>query len=219
MLCHQRRRSLKWQPEKNVITQSRINVWPNILNVWLLFSGCLCPCLTVMLTRQLSLRTTFFSPVPEVCSMTSHWLLSMSMATALSEQTSLTRPTLPFPLFNTQHAAYLMIHCRLVLGSRPLTRLVTDLQSIWLTGMASHPPIPIMDLADHLERLKANDNLKFSQEYEVRALLMIKTVESHRQLNQHYIGACTSATSKYCHDFVWRAIPQSCTPWCFPWKP
>ncbi|XP_023119270.1 receptor-type tyrosine-protein phosphatase delta isoform X36 [Amphiprion ocellaris] len=33
-------------------------------------------------------------------------------------------------------------------------------------GMASHPPIPVMDLADHLERLKANDNLKFSQEYE-----------------------------------------------------
>ncbi|XP_025761853.1 receptor-type tyrosine-protein phosphatase delta isoform X22 [Oreochromis niloticus] len=33
-------------------------------------------------------------------------------------------------------------------------------------GMASHPPIPVMELADHLERLKANDNLKFSQEYE-----------------------------------------------------
>nr|XP_019951186.1 PREDICTED: receptor-type tyrosine-protein phosphatase delta isoform X25 [Paralichthys olivaceus] len=33
-------------------------------------------------------------------------------------------------------------------------------------GMASHPPIPVMDLADHQERLKANDNLKFSQEYE-----------------------------------------------------
>ncbi|XP_065806751.1 receptor-type tyrosine-protein phosphatase delta isoform X27 [Labrus bergylta] len=33
-------------------------------------------------------------------------------------------------------------------------------------GMANHPPIPIMDLADHQERLKANDNLKFSQEYE-----------------------------------------------------
>ncbi|XP_076849189.1 receptor-type tyrosine-protein phosphatase delta isoform X19 [Brachyhypopomus gauderio] len=33
-------------------------------------------------------------------------------------------------------------------------------------GMSTHPPIPIMDLADHLERLKANDNLKFSQEYE-----------------------------------------------------
>ncbi|OXB53612.1 hypothetical protein ASZ78_013319 [Callipepla squamata] len=34
-------------------------------------------------------------------------------------------------------------------------------------GMASHPPIPILELADHIERLKANDNLKFSQEYEL----------------------------------------------------
>ncbi|XP_052458980.1 receptor-type tyrosine-protein phosphatase delta isoform X36 [Carassius gibelio] len=33
-------------------------------------------------------------------------------------------------------------------------------------GMASHPPIPVMELADHIECLKANDNLKFSQEYE-----------------------------------------------------
>ncbi|XP_077936745.1 protein tyrosine phosphatase receptor type Db isoform X7 [Gasterosteus aculeatus] len=33
-------------------------------------------------------------------------------------------------------------------------------------GMASHPPVPISELADHSERLKANDNLKFSQEYE-----------------------------------------------------
>uniref|UniRef100_A0A3Q3GZB7 Receptor-type tyrosine-protein phosphatase delta n=1 Tax=Labrus bergylta TaxID=56723 RepID=A0A3Q3GZB7_9LABR len=33
-------------------------------------------------------------------------------------------------------------------------------------GMASHPPIPISEMADHIERLKANDNLKFSQEYE-----------------------------------------------------
>ncbi|XP_043954034.1 receptor-type tyrosine-protein phosphatase delta-like isoform X34 [Gambusia affinis] len=33
-------------------------------------------------------------------------------------------------------------------------------------GMANHPPIPIMELADNVERLKANDNLKFSQEYE-----------------------------------------------------
>ncbi|XP_068522009.1 receptor-type tyrosine-protein phosphatase delta isoform X13 [Anas acuta] len=33
-------------------------------------------------------------------------------------------------------------------------------------GMASHPPIPILELADNIERLKANDNLKFSQEYE-----------------------------------------------------
>ncbi|XP_060827193.1 tyrosine-protein phosphatase Lar isoform X6 [Bombus pascuorum] len=33
-------------------------------------------------------------------------------------------------------------------------------------GMASHPPIPISELGNHIERLKANDNLKFSQEYE-----------------------------------------------------
>uniref|UniRef100_A0A3Q1KB55 Receptor-type tyrosine-protein phosphatase delta n=1 Tax=Anabas testudineus TaxID=64144 RepID=A0A3Q1KB55_ANATE len=33
-------------------------------------------------------------------------------------------------------------------------------------GMASHPPVPMSELADHIERLKANDNLKFSQEYE-----------------------------------------------------
>ncbi|XP_072373300.1 receptor-type tyrosine-protein phosphatase delta-like isoform X11 [Scyliorhinus torazame] len=34
------------------------------------------------------------------------------------------------------------------------------------TSMTNHPPIPISELADHIERLKANDNLKFSQEYE-----------------------------------------------------
>uniref|UniRef100_UPI00398F5BFF receptor-type tyrosine-protein phosphatase S-like isoform X14 n=1 Tax=Pristiophorus japonicus TaxID=55135 RepID=UPI00398F5BFF len=33
-------------------------------------------------------------------------------------------------------------------------------------GMMSHPPIPISELAEHTEHLKANDNLKFSQEYE-----------------------------------------------------
>ncbi|XP_051928477.1 receptor-type tyrosine-protein phosphatase delta-like isoform X31 [Hippocampus zosterae] len=38
--------------------------------------------------------------------------------------------------------------------------------SLHLSSMASHPPIPVMDLAEHLEHLKANDNLKFSQEYE-----------------------------------------------------
>ncbi|XP_027138824.1 protein tyrosine phosphatase receptor type Db isoform X6 [Larimichthys crocea] len=35
-----------------------------------------------------------------------------------------------------------------------------------LSSMASHPPVPISEMADHIERLKANDNLKFSQEYE-----------------------------------------------------
>uniref|UniRef100_A0A3B1IUI9 Receptor-type tyrosine-protein phosphatase F n=1 Tax=Astyanax mexicanus TaxID=7994 RepID=A0A3B1IUI9_ASTMX len=32
--------------------------------------------------------------------------------------------------------------------------------------MREHPPIPVCDLADHIERLKANDGLRFSQEYE-----------------------------------------------------
>ncbi|KAF7662358.1 hypothetical protein LDENG_00238340 [Lucifuga dentata] len=32
--------------------------------------------------------------------------------------------------------------------------------------MREHPPIPVADLADHIERLKANDGLRFSQEYE-----------------------------------------------------
>ncbi|XP_032826464.1 receptor-type tyrosine-protein phosphatase delta isoform X20 [Petromyzon marinus] len=33
-------------------------------------------------------------------------------------------------------------------------------------GMINHPPIPIAELSDHVERLKSNNNLKFSQEYE-----------------------------------------------------
>jgi len=33
-------------------------------------------------------------------------------------------------------------------------------------GMMSHPPIPIMDLAAHIDDLKVDDNLKFSSEYE-----------------------------------------------------
>uniref|UniRef100_A0A3Q3FPF8 Receptor-type tyrosine-protein phosphatase F n=1 Tax=Labrus bergylta TaxID=56723 RepID=A0A3Q3FPF8_9LABR len=35
-----------------------------------------------------------------------------------------------------------------------------------LPGMREHPPIPVVDLSDHIERLKANDGLRFSQEYE-----------------------------------------------------
>ncbi|XP_048762556.1 tyrosine-protein phosphatase Lar-like isoform X5 [Ostrea edulis] len=33
-------------------------------------------------------------------------------------------------------------------------------------GMISHPPIPIHMLQEHIDNLKSNDNLKFSQEYE-----------------------------------------------------
>ncbi|XP_034470603.1 receptor-type tyrosine-protein phosphatase F isoform X13 [Hippoglossus hippoglossus] len=32
--------------------------------------------------------------------------------------------------------------------------------------MREHPPITVVDLSDHIERLKANDGLRFSQEYE-----------------------------------------------------
>ncbi|XP_078525688.1 receptor-type tyrosine-protein phosphatase S isoform X1 [Lissotriton helveticus] len=35
-----------------------------------------------------------------------------------------------------------------------------------LESMLNHPPIPISELAEHTEHLKANDNLKLSQEYE-----------------------------------------------------
>jgi hypothetical protein len=34
-------------------------------------------------------------------------------------------------------------------------------------GMMSHPPIPVSELSNHIEMLKANDNTLFSQEYEV----------------------------------------------------
>lgn len=33
-------------------------------------------------------------------------------------------------------------------------------------AMITHPPVSIMELAAHIDRLKSNDNLKFSQEYE-----------------------------------------------------
>lgn len=51
---------------------------------------------------------------------------------------------------------------------------VFKLYPLSFLGMASHPPIPILELADHIERLKANDNLKFSQEYEVLFLFLLK---------------------------------------------
>ncbi|XP_030349731.1 receptor-type tyrosine-protein phosphatase F isoform X17 [Strigops habroptila] len=35
-----------------------------------------------------------------------------------------------------------------------------------VSSMRDHPPIPVTDLADNIDRLKANDGLKFSQEYE-----------------------------------------------------
>lgn len=52
------------------------------------------------------------------------------------------------------------------LGWPPSDRPV-PLGSALPAGMLSHPPIPIADMAEHTERLKANDSLKLSQEYEV----------------------------------------------------
>ncbi|XP_046712786.1 receptor-type tyrosine-protein phosphatase S isoform X19 [Silurus meridionalis] len=45
--------------------------------------------------------------------------------------------------------------------SSPLNEAAFDYER-----MMNHPPIPITDLAEHTELLKANDNLKLSQEYE-----------------------------------------------------
>ena len=39
-------------------------------------------------------------------------------------------------------------------------------------GMMSHPPVHITQLAEHVDTLKANDNTKFSQEYEVGDVLV-----------------------------------------------
>jgi receptor-type tyrosine-protein phosphatase F len=34
-------------------------------------------------------------------------------------------------------------------------------------AMLAHPPVQVSHLAAHIQALKSNDNLKFSQEYEV----------------------------------------------------
>lgn len=44
-----------------------------------------------------------------------------------------------------------------------------------VSGMREHPPVAICDLADHIDRLKANDNLRFSQEYEVTLPALLRT--------------------------------------------
>lgn len=38
-------------------------------------------------------------------------------------------------------------------------------------AMVGHPPIPVGQLVAHVDALKANDNLRFSQEYEVGTLV------------------------------------------------
>lgn len=53
------------------------------------------------------------------------------------------------------------------LGPSLCSRRLSSLVSSRRAGMMNHPPIPITELAEHTELLKANDNLKLSQEYEV----------------------------------------------------
>ncbi|XP_051556421.1 receptor-type tyrosine-protein phosphatase F isoform X4 [Myxocyprinus asiaticus] len=53
--------------------------------------------------------------------------------------------------------------CLLASSSDPVEMRRLNYQT---PGMREHPPISVCDLADHIERLKANDALRFSQEYE-----------------------------------------------------
>ncbi|XP_063770954.1 receptor-type tyrosine-protein phosphatase S isoform X9 [Pseudophryne corroboree] len=48
----------------------------------------------------------------------------------------------------------------------PDSGLSTPLSDHEFESMLNHPPIPTADLSEHTEHLKANDNLKLSQEYE-----------------------------------------------------
>lgn len=47
------------------------------------------------------------------------------------------------------------------------------------SGMREHPLISTTDLANHIERLKANDGLRFSQEYEVTTPALLFTADHH----------------------------------------
>jgi hypothetical protein len=46
-------------------------------------------------------------------------------------------------------------------------------------GMTAHPPIPITELAQHIERLKANDSMLFFQEYEVIQFVTVTLNKVH----------------------------------------
>uniref|UniRef100_A0A8C4Q4Q6 protein-tyrosine-phosphatase n=1 Tax=Eptatretus burgeri TaxID=7764 RepID=A0A8C4Q4Q6_EPTBU len=68
---------------------------------------------------------------------------------------------------DTVRSASVLFHClfvHVVFGSV----LCNDMHSmnICSPGMMNHPPIPVEELDDHVERLLANDGLRFSQEYE-----------------------------------------------------
>uniref|UniRef100_A0AAQ4R7Z4 Receptor-type tyrosine-protein phosphatase F n=1 Tax=Gasterosteus aculeatus aculeatus TaxID=481459 RepID=A0AAQ4R7Z4_GASAC len=62
--------------------------------------------------------------------------------------------------------AVVLIIIIVIISLFPLFPPTFPLPPLPLPGMREHPPIPVIDLADHIERLKANDGLRFSQEYE-----------------------------------------------------
>lgn len=72
--------------------------------------------------------------------------------------------------------------------------------------MRDHPPIPVTDLADNIDRLKANDGLKFSQEYEV------STAERRwpglcSDPQQRGLGSC-----RQCLEAGWEPASKPCQP-------
>uniref|UniRef100_A0A8C7ZZ09 protein-tyrosine-phosphatase n=1 Tax=Oryzias sinensis TaxID=183150 RepID=A0A8C7ZZ09_9TELE len=68
------------------------------------------------------------------------------------------------PALNGCNLQLLCTTFQMTLLSNPV--LLFFLTFFWRAGMLNHPPIPISELAEHTELLKANDNLKLSQEYE-----------------------------------------------------
>lgn len=75
------------------------------------------------------------------------------------------------------------------------------------TGMMSHPPIPISELAEHIELLKANDNLRLSQEYEVREALSFHINKKITFLLFKDVRPVKSSyLCKYVHDLFRSAI-------------
>ena len=63
-------------------------------------------------------------------------------------------------------------------------------------GMMSHPPIPVHDLAAHIDDLKANDNMKFSQEYESIEPGTTKLDKRYNKIRQEVQQNYTRGTTK-----------------------
>ncbi|PIK36504.1 putative receptor-type tyrosine-protein phosphatase delta isoform X4, partial [Apostichopus japonicus] len=80
----------------------------------------------------------------------SHPLLLVVWCTCFSSSSSSATPKRPDEPLNNQHVD--PVELRRIHHQTP--------------AMMSHPPIPITELSDHIERLKGNDNFLFSQEYE-----------------------------------------------------